>query len=997
MFTAEYETGDFITVNSANTHRVTSVVNNTLMVTANNFGASVSGKTHARYFAADMHINLFDNAASNVYIGTSSNTVTINATRGKALHGSQTLPVHVYYNIKKTSAPPIQKTLATSFVKINCASHSATTTAPYSIGLPDVFDTVQVMVGNNVWWDGTTAANSTVVDKTSNFFTTTGQKDGFYGIGKIAIEPANTITLVSTDRIVAKIRHFKQDVSGGGKGFYNIDSYPVNDTEANSTNEFIFTEHIPVYQSPIDGSQIDLRNAIDFRPTAANTAVQQSTAAAATINPAATETLAASEHSIAAPNKNFVLDYQYYMPRIDRVVMTNLGMPEIMEGAPGESPQVPTIKDDTMSIGVLKVPVYPSLASYAALASGRPDYSVSITSKQQRRYTMKDIGQIDRRINRLEYYSSLNMLEKQTKDLVIPAESNNAVDRFKQGFLVDNFKDFSIASTGDFDYSTAINKAEHTLVPSHRQNKIDLEVSTTTNTTKIGDLVMLPYTHKVLAEARFATTARSAAQAMWSFDGDMDLYPNYDNYYETRNNPQNEINIDLDLAAPVLSLTRELNKITSFHEARTDVQIDVLGETMVGSTTSTDSRIVGGGSFLPATRIQTGHGQFQNVPGSFVGGRSRVSTTTQTDSYEVERKITETQSKMLFSGDTSTTKKNVGEFVTDVSFSPYIREQTIHFHAYGLRPNKRHYLYFDEEDVNANTRPATVPDGLAVTRDNMHPQGVKGANLVSDSAGNLYGLFEVPQGLFFVGERALVLADVATYADVAETSISSAEQNFNAYNFSADKSDLTLTTRTTNISRNRTTTGITSRTEKQLENRDIILNRTVTAAPPPPPPPQAPRRSNWCFIAGTKVIMDGHSEKNIEDVVVGDKVHRHDGGTNEVLKLQNLGTTGGRKLGSINGGDYFFTEDHPLKTPSGWKAINARMASEKYSIGAIGELAIGDTIIGHDGDDTIIESINTKDVPDDTSIYNFELDGDHEYFANGFLVHNKCFRAGTKL
>ena len=145
------------------------------------------------------------------------------------------------------------------------------------------------MVGNNGWWDGTTAANSTVVDKTGNFFTTTGQKDGFYGLGKLAVDKANTITLVSTDRIVAKVRHFKQDASGGGKGFFNIDSYPVNDTEANGTNEYIVTQHIQVYQSPVDGTQRDLRKAIEFRPYCAKTANQKTTSTAPTNNPSATE------------------------------------------------------------------------------------------------------------------------------------------------------------------------------------------------------------------------------------------------------------------------------------------------------------------------------------------------------------------------------------------------------------------------------------------------------------------------------------------------------------------------------------------------------------------------------------------------------------------------------------------------------------------------------------------------------------------------------------
>ena len=62
--------------------------------------------------------------------------------------------------------------------------------------------------------------------------------------------------------------------------------------------------------------------------------------------------------------------------------------------------------------------------------------------------------------------------------MVIPAESNNAVDRFKQGFLVDSFKDFSIAAATNEEYKAAINKAEQTLVPKHKQNKINLQEKT---------------------------------------------------------------------------------------------------------------------------------------------------------------------------------------------------------------------------------------------------------------------------------------------------------------------------------------------------------------------------------------------------------------------------------------------------------------------------------------------------------------------------------------
>jgi len=440
LFTTEYKVGDFIKVADANTHRITAVVNSTMMVTANNFGVGVSGKEHRRFFPTDLPVNIFDRTTSNVQVGTNSNSAIINISGGKTLE--DTLDVHVYHPVKVTSAAPIGKTLATSFVKVNCASHSATTSGPWSLGIPDTYDVLAVYVGNDTWWDGSTAANSTVLDRTTNFIISSGQKDGFYGLGQIGKNIANSVSVASTDRIVAKVRHFKQDTTAGGVGFYTIDSYPVNDTTANSTNEYIKTEDIPIYQSPMDGTAVDLRNAVDFRPAVANTANANATAAAgATIDPSGTESFAASDHKIAFPNKNFTFDYEYYLPRIDRVNISSDGILEVEEGQPGIRSIVPPTKAGSMSLGVMHVPVYPSLPSSIAATAKRTDYGIRITAKQQRRYTMQDIGQIEQRVNRLEYYSSLNALEKQTEDLVIPSEANNAVDRFKQGFLVDSFRD----------------------------------------------------------------------------------------------------------------------------------------------------------------------------------------------------------------------------------------------------------------------------------------------------------------------------------------------------------------------------------------------------------------------------------------------------------------------------------------------------------------------------------------------------------------------------
>ena len=792
LFTTEYKAGDFITVNSANTHRITSVVSNTLMVTSNNFGASVSGKTHARFFPTDVPINM-DGTSSNVYVGTNSNTVTINATRGKALHGSQSLAVHVTHNVKKTSAPQLDKTLATSFVKIVCSNNAGGITGPWCLGIPDVYDVQDVMVANQAYWDGSTAANSTVVQRKANFRLDTGQKDGFYSLGKLYKDQSNAITHVANDFFTVKVRHFKKDTTGGGKGFFTVDSYPVDDTTANSTNEYIKTENIPIFISEITGNGIDLRNAIDFRPVCANTATQSATVGSATINPNVAVSFAASEHSIAAPNENFQYDYQYYIPRIDKIYINAQGALSSTQGAPGLNPLTPKDIDDAITLSTLQVPVYPSLSTKEARVAERLDYAAKNKSNQNRGYSMEDIGQIDQRVNRLEYYTSLNLLEKQTKDLTIPAESNNAINRFKQGFLVDNFQDLSIADTRDEDFNIGRNKTEQTIIPKFKQNGLNLTVVGHSNTQLTGDTLTHPYTAQSFIGQRFATVARTATQGNWQWNGTIQLFPNYDGFTDVTTNPDNVLDLSIDLSSQFNSLIDGLNQI----EAITEPEREVLNSSTTNTTT-----------------------------GSNGWGEWGTSSTT----------VTARESRNLFQNSDQTTTRRVGEFVTDIRMSPFIREQMIHFHAWGLRPNKRHFIFFDGTNVDANTRPALSTNTTTHSRSTIYAAGAYGANLVTDSAGEMFGVFHLPQGEFNVGERHVVLADNQTYSDVADNAVSIADEPFNAYNFGIEKGGVTQTIRAPVITRQTveevTTTTSSSRWSRPRPQRPDPMAQTFMPTGP---------------------------------------------------------------------------------------------------------------------------------------------------------------------
>ena len=146
-----------------------------------------------------------------------------------------------------------------------------------------------------------------------------------------------------------------------------------------------------------------------------------------------------------------------------------------------------------------------------------------------------------------------------------------------------------------------------------------------------------------------------------------------------------------------------------------------------------------------------------------------------------------------------------------------------------------------------------------------------------------------------------------------------------------------------------------------------------------------------CFIAGTKVTMSDGTLKNIEEIVVGDKVKGHKE-ENTVIKLDPT-LLGDRKLYSFNNKHYFFTSEHPFMTEEGWKSIKPEKTKKRDGVELYeqlkGELKVGDKLIT-DNSAIEITSINSKEInKPDMPLYNFNVSNDNSYIANGYVVHNK--------
>lgn len=168
-----------------------------------------------------------------------------------------------------------------------------------------------------------------------------------------------------------------------------------------------------------------------------------------------------------------------------------------------------------------------------------------------------------------------------------------------------------------------------------------------------------------------------------------------------------------------------------------------------------------------------------------------------------------------------------------------------------------------------------------------------------------------------------------------------------------------------------------------------------------------------CFAAGTKITLADGSEKNIEDIVVGDVVKGWDSTNDDLADGEVIGVDSSHTVAShaeackllgdepslytINDTGIEFTPEHPFLTadetveggPFVWKSLVPDSNQEPYkSEQKPLELKVGDSI-SHDGEWVEIESIKVVRSDASEKVYNITVKDLSSYIANGIIVHNK--------
>ena len=175
---------------------------------------------------------------------------------------------------------------------------------------------------------------------------------------------------------------------------------------------------------------------------------------------------------------------------------------------------------------------------------------VTMTRVKNQRFTMRDIGKLKDRIDNIEYYTALNMLERDAESFEIT--DSNGLNRFKSGFVVDNFSGHRVGDTGHVDYRCAMDMEQGELRPKHKTEAVTLIESvstdaerTTAHYQKTGDLLTLPYTEETLITQPYATRTEKLCPVLTSsWVGHIELSPSGDEWFETIIAPQLIINVE---------------------------------------------------------------------------------------------------------------------------------------------------------------------------------------------------------------------------------------------------------------------------------------------------------------------------------------------------------------------------------------------------------------------------------------------------------------------
>ena len=468
------------------------------------------------------------------------------------------------------------------------------------------------------------------VDRTSNYSLDKGHKEQYCDYSRII---RNSKSAIPSKKLLIIFDKF-QVASGNAGDLFTVNSY----TKERYTKDIPLIGPFNIQASDI----LDYRPRVStFTPSGDKSPFAFSSRSFETTNP-----------FIITPGESSLVGFNYYLGRIDKLIVSKDESAEIIRGESSEFPQPPSVNSDAMTIAEIILPPYLYDVGDA-----------EIRLRDNRRFTMRDIGELEKRIENLETITSLSALELDTKSFEV--KDADGLNRFKTGFVVNDFKDrsfidFSPEGGSKCDVDTETRELYccidfWSMNPELAYNTgVDVTTADTNsniqlldpNCKKTGDFITLDYEEKDWIENPQATTTENVNPFnVIAFHGVVHLDPPSDNWARTIyiNNKRVE-----STGARWVEKTNVVSRRSKRGRTNTSNQISRRGRDTILTTTS----------------------------------RTKVTT-------RVERSFTNTLVGP------SEEKDFIESTKTSAAVDPFMRSRNVAFAASGLKPLTRHYHFLD--------------------------------------------------------------------------------------------------------------------------------------------------------------------------------------------------------------------------------------------------------------------------------------------------------------
>jgi hypothetical protein len=350
-----------------------------------------------------------------------------------------------------------------------------------SLYVPDVIKIRKILAGNAT----SVATADNYRDITDNFTVNFGQTDEMYDHAYLTLKQGyhtpNCMLTVHVD--------FYQHTYPTGASFFSVDSY----------SEAIYNAGtIPIYYSRAAGVHY-LRDCLDFRPT------RRIGVASGLLDVGVLPSADASTE----------LSFDYYLPRIDKLVLSKDKSFRVIKGISSPTPVPPDDDADSMTLYTIYLPPYVATVN-----------DVRLLYNENRRYTMKDISRIDKRVQSIEYYTALNNIENRA--LADGSKYEDGTDKTKFGIIGEGFRNYNIADYKNPDFKVTMKEDE--MGPHIGNAPLAMKVFSTSTVRQNERTMTLNFTEETMVSQALTTGKLISVQPFLfaQFMGDCTLSPEMD-------------------------------------------------------------------------------------------------------------------------------------------------------------------------------------------------------------------------------------------------------------------------------------------------------------------------------------------------------------------------------------------------------------------------------------------------------------------------------------